>query len=312
MTTCIDLFSGAGGFSTGARMAGLDVVWAANHWPAAVKVHAANHPDAIHVCQDLFQADWTKVPKHDVLAGSPCCQGHSRARGKDRPHHDASRSTAWALVSAAEFHRPSTVTVENVIEFSNWALFPAWCAALEALGYTLSAEVLDASRFGVPQIRKRLFIVGTRGKKPFDFYGLGNDEQRPISDVLELDSGDWRPWDPAARKKAGIRPLVAATMERILAGRKQFGDKTYWIPYFSANRRAWGIDQPIWTITTRDRYALVQGDMFRFLSVNEIRRAMGFPADYCLTGNRKTDIMLLGNAVVPQVAAQLFKRLAAA
>ena len=41
----VDLFAGAGGFSEGARMAGLEVVWAANHWPVAVEWHAANHPD---------------------------------------------------------------------------------------------------------------------------------------------------------------------------------------------------------------------------------------------------------------------------
>ncbi len=54
----IDLFAGAGGFSTGATMAGVQVVWAANHWPAAVQVHANNHPTTQHVCQDLQQADW--------------------------------------------------------------------------------------------------------------------------------------------------------------------------------------------------------------------------------------------------------------
>ena len=86
----IDLFSGAGGFSTGAVMAGVPVVWAANHWPAAVQVHANNHPNTAHVCQDLQQADWTLVPPHDLLLASPACQGHSRARGKDRPHHDLS------------------------------------------------------------------------------------------------------------------------------------------------------------------------------------------------------------------------------
>jgi len=53
----IDLF--AGSFSTGAQMAGCNVVWAANHWQSAVNVHAANHPDAQHSCQDLHQADWS-------------------------------------------------------------------------------------------------------------------------------------------------------------------------------------------------------------------------------------------------------------
>ncbi|EUB74496.1 C-5 cytosine-specific DNA methylase [Pseudomonas sp. GM41(2012)] len=53
MTTAIDLFAGLGGWSTGARNAGVEVVWAANHWPEAVKWHSANHPRTQHVCQDL-------------------------------------------------------------------------------------------------------------------------------------------------------------------------------------------------------------------------------------------------------------------
>src|SRR5690606_12739929 len=107
----IDLFAGAGGFSTGAAMAGCEGVWAANHWPEAVRWHAANHPDAEHVCQDLHQARWEDVPAHDLMLASPCCQGHSKARGKahGNPQHDASRSTAWAVVSAAEYHRPELI-----------------------------------------------------------------------------------------------------------------------------------------------------------------------------------------------------------
>jgi DNA (cytosine-5)-methyltransferase 1 len=130
----IDLFAGAGGFSTGATMAGVNVVWAANHWPVAVDCHAANHPGTLHACQDLHQADWSHVPTHDLLLASPCCQGHSKARGKaaNNPQHDASRSTAWAVVSAAEFHRPAVVVVENVPEFADWALYPAWQLAMQA------------------------------------------------------------------------------------------------------------------------------------------------------------------------------------
>lgn len=72
----IDLFAGLGGSSTGARMAGVDIVWAGNHWQKAVEIHAMNHPGAQHVCQDLHQANWEKVPKHDIMFASPCCQGH--------------------------------------------------------------------------------------------------------------------------------------------------------------------------------------------------------------------------------------------
>ena len=161
MTTAIDLFAGAGGFTEGAHLAGVDVLWAANHWKSAVDVHAANHRDVIHSCQDLEQADWTKVPSTDLILASPACQGHSKARGKERAHHDATRSTAWAVVSAAEYHRPKAWIVENIPDFLDWDLYPAWAMAMEALGYFTAHHVVDAADLGVPQHRQRVFIVGT-------------------------------------------------------------------------------------------------------------------------------------------------------
>lgn len=143
-------------------MAGVDVVWAANHWPAAVAAATT------HSCQDLHQVDWTAVPPHDLLLASPACQGHSRARGSDRPHHDASRASAWAVV-AAEVHRPSSVLIENVPEFGSWVLFQPWCEALAALGYRLSLYLLDAADFGVPQHRRRLFIHGSLTASALEF-----------------------------------------------------------------------------------------------------------------------------------------------
>lgn len=75
----IDLFAGFGGFTLGATQAGARVVWAANHWPLAVETHARNHAGTEHVCQDLRQADWTALPRFDLLLASPACQGHSQA-----------------------------------------------------------------------------------------------------------------------------------------------------------------------------------------------------------------------------------------
>jgi hypothetical protein len=97
MITVVDLFAGAGGSSLGATLAGCKVVWAGNHWPTAVAVHTANFPGAEHVCQDLRQFNFASLPDHDLLSASPACQGHAKARGKDRGHvHDDSRATAWA------------------------------------------------------------------------------------------------------------------------------------------------------------------------------------------------------------------------
>jgi DNA (cytosine-5)-methyltransferase 1 len=58
------------------------------------------------------------------------------------------------------------VLVENVPEFRQWVLFPAWAAAMAALGYTASPHVVDAADFGTPQNRVRLFMVFTRSRAP--------------------------------------------------------------------------------------------------------------------------------------------------
>ena len=295
----IDLFAGAGGFSTGATMAGCQVVWAANHWPAAVQVHANNHPDTLHVCQDLQQADWTQVPAHDLLMASPACQGHSRARGKERSHHDALRSTAWAVVSAAEYHRPAAALVENVPEFAKWALYPAWCAAMHALGYALAPMVLDAADHGVAQHRRRLFIVATRSKQPIAL-ALPRRAHVGSAQIIDFEASRW-----SVINKAGRSP---ATLARISEGRKAHGSR-FLTAYYGNERGGRSLSRPVGTITTRDRWAVIDGERMRMLSVPECRRAMGFPDTYRLPDRAKDAMHMLGNAVVPVVAADVINAL---
>jgi DNA (cytosine-5)-methyltransferase 1 len=295
----IDLFSGAGGFSTGATMAGVQVVWAANHWQAAVNVHAANHPGTLHACQDLQQADWTQVPTHDLLMASPACQGHSRARGKEKPHNDAQRSTAWAVVSAAECHRPALVLVENVPEFAKWTLYPAWCAAMHALGYALAPMILDAADHGVAQHRRRLFIVGTRTKHPIQL-DLPQREHVGSAQIIDFESGRW-----SIINKPGRSP---ATLSRIHEGRKAHGAR-FLTAYYGNETGGRSLSRPVGTITTRDRWAVIDGDRMRMLSVDECRKAMGFPDSYQLPERAKDAMHMLGNAVVPAVACDVINEL---
>ena len=87
--TGIDEFSGLGGWTLGARSAGVRIVWAANHWIEAVNCYDANHPGVRPKLRDMMRVDFTKIPKHDVFFASPSCQGHCDARGLERPAHDA-------------------------------------------------------------------------------------------------------------------------------------------------------------------------------------------------------------------------------
>ena len=163
----IDLFAGWGGFTLGATKAGVDVVWAADHWKLAVEAHRQNHPDTKHECQDLNQCDFSQVPDYEILLASPACQGHSTAsQPKRRSFHDDLRATAWAVISCADRTNPEIVIVENVPSFKRWRLYSAWLDALELLGYCVHEVKSTASGHGVPQRRKRLFIVATRSGTP--------------------------------------------------------------------------------------------------------------------------------------------------
>lgn len=277
-------------------MAGVDVVWAANHWPDAVAIHAQNHPAAQHACQDLHQTNWRDVPSHDILLASPCCQGHSKARGKanGNPQHDASRSTAWAVVSAAEYHRPTFAVIENVPEFTRWTLYPAWRMALEALGYQLTPMVVDAADHGVPQHRERLFIVLVRASRPI-LLNLPKREHVPARSFIDFDAGNWQPIEKPSR--------ASATLARIAAGRRVHGER-FLAPYYGSGSGLAGrsLARPIGTITTRDRWAVIDGDRMRMLTVPENRDAMSFPKTTILPERHKDAVHMLGNAVAPLVA----------
>lgn len=290
----IDLFAGAGGFTEGAQRAGCRVVWAANHWEQAVLFHARNHSDTIHVCQDLRQADWSQVPAHDLVLASPCCHGHSHARGKDRPHHEASRSTAWAVVDCVEFHRPEFIAIENVPNFLGWTLYPVFVDALRRLGYALSPYIVDAADHGVPQNRERLFLIGTRSANPIRLKFQCRPHV-PVSSILEWNNHSWSPIDRPKRS--------AKTLHRIANGRCRFGER-FVMPYYSSGSGLHGrsLDRPLGTVTTRDRWAVVDGDRMRMLAIPEYLATMGFRSDYQVPTRKDVALKMIGNAVSPPVA----------
>jgi DNA (cytosine-5)-methyltransferase 1 len=292
----IDLFAGCGGFTQGAKDAGVDVVWAANHWKVAVDLHSKAHPETQHALQDLSQADFTTVPDHELLLASPACQGHTPARGKDRPHHDATRATAWAVIAAVEANLPRALIVENVPAFLDWKLFPVWCDALRAYGYKLTTQILDAADCGVPQNRVRAFIVGALDHEIA--IEPGTVDHVAAREILDLDAGSWTP----------VIGHAPRTVRQWRAGVEEFGDEPFLAPYYGSGSGLKGrsIDRPIGTVTTKDRWALMHGDRMRMLSRDEYQRASGFVGDYGFeTMSKKKAVHLLGNSVPPPLAAHV-------
>lgn len=296
----IDLFAGWGGFSLGAERAGAQVIWAANHWQLAVDAHASNHPQAYHSCQDLNQANFYDVPDHDLLLAAPACQGHSQAsQPKRRRYHDALRSTAWAVVSCADAKEPYAILIENVEDFRKWRLYPAWRNSLEALGYSLAEHIITASHLGVPQRRKRLFLVATRSKSRLEFE-VPRSPEPGFGPHIEWDKGKWLP----------IEEKSPRVKERIAKARGRGLGHSFLTQHVS-NHPGVPLHEPIRTITTKDQWAIVNGDMMRPLTLKENARAMGFPDDYRFPpGATRGDVVRgLGNAVCPPVASWLVSKL---
>ncbi|TDU05229.1 DNA (cytosine-5)-methyltransferase 1 [Streptomyces sp. 846.5] len=183
------LLCGAGGDSKGFANAGFDVAVGANHWDRAIETHAANFPDAEHLCVDLDHYDMRKLPKTDVLVGSPICYEGSPADGVARPKapptpgqldlleqgpiaHAAwerTRATAYDILRAAEIHDYKAIVCENVVRFATaWPLFPWWLTGFEQLGYRHQVVSANAAHVGDPgndpasQWRDRIFIVFTK------------------------------------------------------------------------------------------------------------------------------------------------------
>jgi DNA (cytosine-5)-methyltransferase 1 len=194
------------------------------------------------------------------------------------------------VIRVAEACEPRTVVVENVPEMLKWRLYSAWRMALTDLGYRVSEQVLDAADAGVPQHRRRLFVVATRGRRPVTVRQPSMPHVTARA-VLDVDVGEWSP----------VAGHCARTLARVDAGRREFGD-VFLVAYYGSETGGRSLDRPIGTLTTVDRYALVRGDRMRMLTVAELTALQGFPAGYPLTGTHRDRVMQLGNSVPPPLA----------
>lgn len=169
----MDLFAGAGGLSRGFEWAGLGkVVGAIEIDEAASQTFAANHPNARTWVEDIRNVDPDRVVGElgpiDVVLGGPMCQGVSQ-RGPRDPH-DHRNFAFWAFAQYVRRLKPRFFIMENVpaiaSDVHNRRLAIAVFEELESLGYHLSAEVVCAAWFGVPQLRYRLVVLGSADGTP--------------------------------------------------------------------------------------------------------------------------------------------------
>lgn len=289
MTRVADLFCGGGGETTGimqaASAAGLRLDLAAvNHWQIAIDTHHLNYPDARAYCQDLATLNPLDVfgarDRVDLLWASPECTHHSNARG-GRPRSEQGRASAWLILKWLSELYVRRVILENVPEFLNWGplgadgkplaskkgeMFRAFVSAMESMGYKVEWRLLCAADYGDPTTRTRLFVQAARGGARVVWPEPSHAKEPSLFPLLPWRSAreiiDWS--IPGQSIFTRARPLAPATMQRIAAGiRRYWGE---WAQPFltaidhtgSGRDRAYTLDDPLRTITTENRSALVQ------------------------------------------------------
>ena len=299
------MFCGAGGSSAGARAAGVEIAAGIDMCATASDTFAANFPDALTITSRLEDVSPGSMKKKtgdiDILLASPECTSHTCAKG-GAPRDEASRATAMLVVEYARALRPRWLVLENVIHMRPWSRYGELKRSLRDLGYHLHEHVLDAADFGVPQRRRRLFIVGDRIRQPNPVVRKRPGRRKSAGSVLDP-AGTWKTSALFDERRA------AATLERAERGFQALGKDASFLLVYYGNDGAGGwqpLNRPLRTITTLDRFALIRHDRceprMRMLQVPELKRAMGFDEDFKLpVGTRRDRIRLLGNGVCPPV-----------
>lgn len=296
----IDCFAGGGGASTGIEMAlNRHVDIAINHDPEAIRMHKANHPNTLHLTEDIFEVDLEKYVngRHVALMwASPDCTSHSKAKG-GQPRNKGLRILPWAVYKHAEKILPDVIIMENVEEIQQWGPldeaghpikeragedYQKFIKAMKSLGYVIESRELVAADYGAPTTRKRWYAIMRRDGNPIvwpqpTYNKFGENGKHPW-----LKCGDYIDWSDLGksifdRKK----PLAEATMRRIANGYRKYvveNDHPYIVKDKDAvgfliqyhgetkvgNSRGQMLTEPIKTIDTSNRYGLVTAFVTKF------------------------------------------------
>ena len=281
----VDLFCGCGGLSLGFEKAGFNIVAAFDKWDAALHVYNTNfdHPASSLDLTDICHCVETIKALHpDMIIGGPPCQDFSSAGKRDEDNGRGNLTVNYAEIISTI--KPPVFVMENVDRIVKTNKLVEATRIFKEAGYGLSVKILDASYCGVPQKRKRFFMVGALGEKD----GF-------------LDS--------ALNEGLSKEPMTM---------RDYFGDTLgleyyYRHPRSYARRGIFSIDEPSPTIRGVNRpmpdgYEIHNNDPVRSkdgirpLTTKERSLVQTFPGNFHFEGS-KTDIeQMIGNAVPVNLA----------
>lgn len=349
----VDLFSGAGGLSLGFCRAGFEVAAWLEIDKSAAGTLRANHPtpdaefDPV-INDDIRSVSLTEIEKRlkqvgatrvDVLIGGPPCKGYSRTNKQTRTKENPLNYLYQHYLGFAKRLRPRMVVMENVSDIRSFAdgeVVEDIECELNCMGYNVQIKTLDASHFGVPQVRHRTIIVAHQRRMKFE-YPTGTCSERltvwdAISDLPHVSNGnlvDELPYatDPAndyqrmMRGDLSLAPnsLTTRNGELVLERYKHIPQGGNWrnIPeelmqnYADKERchnwiyRRLPADKPSVTITNFRKNMLIHPFEDRGLSVREAARLQSFPDSYKFVGGILHQQQQVADAVPPLMAEAL-------
>jgi DNA (cytosine-5)-methyltransferase 1 len=333
----VDLFSGCGGLSLGASIAAAAVgarvvsVAAFDFFSAALEIHQRNFGSE-YLCRDPIESvfdgsfgtvltsterTWRrKLGKIDLVLAGPPCQGHSDLNNYSR-RDDPKNQLYFRCARVAEVLKPRVVLIENVpgSRHDRSGVVDRTRAALSSLGYKVSSALLDATDFGVPQARKRFFLVARRNGDPFDLATEAMQVRLPSRSVSWALSGlDIEPSRGVFGTPATHSPTNQARIKYL------FDNNIYELPnsqrpdchrlkkhsYLSVYGRMYP-DRPSPTITggfgSTGQGRFVHPLYPRTLTPHEAARLQWFPDWFDFQDSKRVDLQtMIGNAVPGQLA----------
>lgn len=298
--TFIDLFAGIGGIRLAFARAGFEPLFSSEWNPHAQKTYIANFDDAPF--GDIAKLNPQNLPRFDLLAAGFPCQPFSTIGKREGLEHESQGSMFHEIIKVLDVKKPRAIFLENVVGILTIDGGHTWVdiqSALMGLGYHLETKVLDSSNFGVPQRRKRVFIVGFRNRKRLKSFewpsALGHDED--FSPHIE--------WGASGYEIS--KHLQESYIFKDGQKSPQIIDHDWSGPIKTLVASYHKIQRLTGTFVSDGSTGL------RLLSELECKRAMGFPDDFVFPVSRTQMYRQLGNSVtvplVEKIAQEIYRLL---
>lgn len=339
----IDLFSGAGGLSLGAVNAGIDVKYAIEKDQFAAETYKVNHPQTIVINKDisLVSENELYLSTHPlILFGGPPCQGFSTSNRRTRNGENPKNWLYKEFVRFILFLAPEIIVFENVgglVNIESGRFVKYIIQDFENLGYEVTVNLLNSADFGVPQYRKRLFIIGSKQGHRISIKIPTNPKlvtvKEAIYDLPILENGasiDLLPYSAGSASEYAYYlrgdlaqisgNLVTRSSDLIIERYKYINQGENWraIPrelmhnYKDRTRCHTGIyyrlreDEPSKVIGNFRKNMLIHPTQNRGLSIREAARIQSFPDQFQFIGNLGLKQQQIGDAVPPLLAERVF------